>query len=248
MLFLPTTIGGLAALVGGYLTDRLGRQRVLVWSIVLYGIAAFCSAFATSLAELIFWRCITVAGACMEFVAAIAWLTELFPDTRRREAVLGFRAGVRHGRQFHDRRRLLRGGDLGRPAAGDPRRTFAVALCIALGALPAIPLILHAPLPARIAACGKRSAPRARSAPQLSRTVRAAAAPRDPGHHRLVGLLLRAGLRHAAAHSTRGARTAAGGRAAAQAAGAMGDLGAPARRISARCSGACCSPAWWCGS
>ena len=72
MLFLPTVLGGLTSLLGGYLTDRFGRQRVLVWSIVLYGTAAFCSAFATSLPELIFWRCITVAGACVEFVAAIA--------------------------------------------------------------------------------------------------------------------------------------------------------------------------------
>ena len=37
MLFLPAMFGGLGGLVGGYLTDRLGRQRVLVWSIVLYG-------------------------------------------------------------------------------------------------------------------------------------------------------------------------------------------------------------------
>jgi MFS family permease len=89
-LFLPPVMGGLAALVGGYLADRLGRQRVLVWSIVFYGAAAFCSGLATSIAELIFWRCITVAGACIEFVAAIAWLTELFADSRRREAVLGY--------------------------------------------------------------------------------------------------------------------------------------------------------------
>src|SRR3954471_10943842 len=31
MLFLPTVAGGLTALLGGYLTDRLGRKRVLVW-------------------------------------------------------------------------------------------------------------------------------------------------------------------------------------------------------------------------
>lgn len=90
MLFLPTLLGGLGALVGGYLTDRFGRQRVLVWSIVLYACAAFFAGLSTSLAELIFWRCITVAGACVEFVAAIAWLSELFPQARRREAVLGF--------------------------------------------------------------------------------------------------------------------------------------------------------------
>jgi MFS family permease len=90
MLFVPVMLGGLASLGGGWLTDRFGRQRVLVWSIVVYGIAAFLSGLATSLAELIVWRCITVAGACVEFVAAIAWLTELFPDPRRRETSLGW--------------------------------------------------------------------------------------------------------------------------------------------------------------
>ena len=90
MLFLPSVVGGLAALGGGYLTDRLGRQRVLVWSIVLYGIAAFFAGLSTSLGEFIVWRCVTVAGACVEFVAAIATLTEVFPEPKRREAVLGF--------------------------------------------------------------------------------------------------------------------------------------------------------------
>jgi MFS family permease len=90
MLFAPVVLGGLSSLAGGYLTDRLGRQRVLVWSIVLYGSAAFMSGFATSLGELIVWRCITVAGACVEYVAAIAWLTELFPDSRRRDSAIGW--------------------------------------------------------------------------------------------------------------------------------------------------------------
>jgi MFS family permease len=90
MLFAPVVLGGLASLGGGWLTDRFGRQRVLVWSIVIYGAAAVLSGFATSLGELIVWRCITVAGACVEFVAAIAWLTELFADPRRRESSLGW--------------------------------------------------------------------------------------------------------------------------------------------------------------
>ncbi|HET9474935.1 MAG TPA: MFS transporter [Steroidobacteraceae bacterium] len=87
-LFVPPVVGGLASLAGGYLTDRLGRQRVLVWSIVIYGGAAFMSGLATSLTELLFWRCVVVAGICVEFVAALAWLTELFPETYRRERVL----------------------------------------------------------------------------------------------------------------------------------------------------------------
>ena len=87
-LFVPVVIGGLSSLAGGYLTDRLGRQRVLVWSIVIYGGAAFMTGISTSLPELLFWRCLVVAGICVEFVAALAWLSELFPETYRRERVL----------------------------------------------------------------------------------------------------------------------------------------------------------------
>jgi len=90
VLFAPVVFGGLASLGGGWLTDRFGRQRVLVWSIVIYGGAAFLSGLASSLAEIILWRCLTVAGACVEFVAALAWLTELFPDPHRREISLGW--------------------------------------------------------------------------------------------------------------------------------------------------------------
>ena len=39
---------------------------------------------------LLFFRCTTFVGVCVEFVAAVAWLAELFPDPKRREAVLGY--------------------------------------------------------------------------------------------------------------------------------------------------------------
>ena len=35
-------------------------------------------------------RCTTFIGVCVEFVAAVAWLAELFPNPKRREAVLGY--------------------------------------------------------------------------------------------------------------------------------------------------------------
>jgi hypothetical protein len=89
-LFVPPVVGGLVSLAGGYLADRFGRQKVLVWSIVLYGGAAFMSGLATSIVEVILWRCVVIVGICVEFAAAIAWLTELFPETRRREGALGF--------------------------------------------------------------------------------------------------------------------------------------------------------------
>lgn len=82
--------GGIFGLLGGWLTDRFGRRRVLVWSILLYSFSAFAAAFSTSAGMLLFFRCTTFIGVCVEFVAAVAWLAELFPDPKQRETVLGF--------------------------------------------------------------------------------------------------------------------------------------------------------------
>ena len=83
-------VGGVFGLLGGYLTDLLGRRRVLVGSILLYAFSACAAGFVTSIEMLIVLRCTTFIGVCVEFVAAVAWLAELFPDPKRREAVLGF--------------------------------------------------------------------------------------------------------------------------------------------------------------
>lgn len=82
--------GGIFGLLGGYLTDRFGRRRVLVWSIFIYGFSALASGWSTSAWMLLVLRCTTFIGVCVEFVAAIAWLAELFPHPRQREAVLGW--------------------------------------------------------------------------------------------------------------------------------------------------------------
>ena len=90
LFFVPAIAGGAFGLLGGYLTDLWGRRRVLVGSILLYAFSACASGFATSVEVLLLLRCMTFVGVCVEFVAAVAWLAELFPDPRRREAVLGF--------------------------------------------------------------------------------------------------------------------------------------------------------------
>lgn len=90
LFYVPAFAGGIFGLLGGYLTDRLGRRRVLVWSILLYAFSAAGAAFSTSLPMLLLLRCTTFIGVCVEFVAAVAWLAELFTDPRRRESVLGY--------------------------------------------------------------------------------------------------------------------------------------------------------------
>jgi MFS family permease len=90
MFFIPALVGGVFGLMGGYLTDRLGRRRILTWSILLYACSAFASGFSTSIWMLLVLRCTTFVGVCVEFVAAVAWLAELFPEPKQRERVLGY--------------------------------------------------------------------------------------------------------------------------------------------------------------
>ena len=90
LLWVPAVAGGIFGLLGGYLTDRFGRRRVLVWSILLYAFSALAAGSSTSLPMLLFFRTTTFVGVCVEFVAAVAWLAELFPDPKRREAVIGY--------------------------------------------------------------------------------------------------------------------------------------------------------------
>ncbi len=90
MQYVPAVAGGIFGLLGGYLTDRLGRRRVLVWSILLYAFGAFFAGLSTSVYQLLFWRCCTFVGVCVEFVAAVAWLAELFANREQRERVIGY--------------------------------------------------------------------------------------------------------------------------------------------------------------
>lgn len=90
LMWLPLVLGGAVGLVGGYLTDTLGRRRMLTWSILLYALSAFLAGFSTNIYMLLVLRCLTLVGVCIEFVAAIAWLAELFPEPKRREAALGY--------------------------------------------------------------------------------------------------------------------------------------------------------------
>jgi MFS family permease len=90
LFYVPAFAGGIFGLLGGYLTDLLGRRRVLTWSILLYAVSAFLAGYSTSIEMLLVLRCTTFIGVCVEFVAAVAWLAELFPEPHRRESVLGY--------------------------------------------------------------------------------------------------------------------------------------------------------------
>jgi MFS family permease len=90
LFYIPAFAGGLFGLLGGYLTDLFGRRRVLTFSILLYALSAFLAGFSTSIWMLLVLRCTTFIGVCVEFVAAVAWLAELFDHPKQREKVLGY--------------------------------------------------------------------------------------------------------------------------------------------------------------
>jgi MFS family permease len=89
MFYVPAIAGGIFGLLGGYLIDRFGRRRILFWSILLFCFSALGTSACSTAPQLLFFRCVTFVGVSVEFVAATAWLAELFPDRIRRETVLG---------------------------------------------------------------------------------------------------------------------------------------------------------------
>lgn len=90
LLWLTALCGGTFGLLGGWLIDRFGRKTVMAGSIFLYAFSPCAAAFATTLPVFIFFRCTTFIGVCVEFIAAITWLAELFPDKRTKELALGY--------------------------------------------------------------------------------------------------------------------------------------------------------------
>ncbi len=89
LLWIAAVCGGVFGLLGGWLVDRFGRKRIMALSIFVYSLSPFFAAYATSLGAFVFFRCTTFVGVCVEFVAAITWLAEVFEDKRQREKWLG---------------------------------------------------------------------------------------------------------------------------------------------------------------
>ena len=143
LFFVPAVFGGIFGLLGGYFTDRLGRRRVLTWSILCYAFSAFGAGYATNIYWLLALRCTTFIGVCVEFVAATAWLAELFSDPKQRERVLGYTqafgsvGGLMVTGAYASARPLR-----GQPA-GDSRRARGLALHAHVGDHPGDPADPH---------------------------------------------------------------------------------------------------------
>ena len=90
MLWIAALAGGTFGLLGGYMIDRFGRKTVMIGSILVYSVSPVVAAFCSQLWELVLFRCTTFIGVCVELVAAVTWLAELFSDKRQRELAIGW--------------------------------------------------------------------------------------------------------------------------------------------------------------
>lgn len=89
LLWISALCGGVFGLLGGWLVDKLGRRSVMALSILVYSFAPFAAAYSKTLLMFVIFRSLTFIGVCVEFVAAITWLAEIFGDPRQRERWLG---------------------------------------------------------------------------------------------------------------------------------------------------------------
>jgi MFS family permease len=90
ILWSAALAGGIFGLLGGWMIDRFGRKRIMVASILMYSLSPMAAAFSTDVYQFVFFRCTTFIGVCVEMVAAVTWLAELFPEKRTRERVIAW--------------------------------------------------------------------------------------------------------------------------------------------------------------
>ncbi|MDE2061976.1 MAG: MFS transporter [Bradyrhizobium sp.] len=98
-LVTATLIGAVLGGIGlGMLSDRLGRVRVLTWTIVLFAVFTGLCAFARGYWDLLLYRTIAGIGLGGEFGIGMALVAEAWPASKRARASsyvgLGWQVGV----------------------------------------------------------------------------------------------------------------------------------------------------------
>ncbi len=73
----------------GNLSDRLGRKRMLIAGLAVFGIASFAGSYATDTAQLIAARGVMGLGAAMAFPATLSLITNIFRERGERAKAIG---------------------------------------------------------------------------------------------------------------------------------------------------------------
>ena len=84
---------GLGGILFGYLSDLLGRKRIMTWTILLYSLGTALTAFSTGLTTLFLFRLLTGLGVGGEWAVGHAIVAESTPRHMRGRASAFLQAG-----------------------------------------------------------------------------------------------------------------------------------------------------------
>lgn len=87
MAAFPLVTSVVGGMLFGWLSDRYGRARALVWSILSFSVLTALTATSRSLAELAFWRALVGIGLGGEWAAGSVLVAETWPEKHRGKAI-----------------------------------------------------------------------------------------------------------------------------------------------------------------
>jgi MFS family permease len=89
-MLVAAAAGGILA---GVLSDRIGRRRTLIYTILLYSFASAGAAFSRGLGDLVFWRVLVGLGLGGEWSAGATLVAESWPAEHRGKAASVMQSG-----------------------------------------------------------------------------------------------------------------------------------------------------------
>lgn len=87
---IASAFGGIFA---GWVSDRIGRRRTLIYTILLYSFASAGTAFSRGLPDLLFWRALVGLGLGGEWSAGATLVAESWPAEHRGKAISFMQSG-----------------------------------------------------------------------------------------------------------------------------------------------------------
>ena len=84
---IPLVTSALGGMVFGWLSDRYGRARSLVWSILAFSAVTALTATSRTVPELVFWRALAGIGLGGEWAAGSVLVVETWPERHRGKAI-----------------------------------------------------------------------------------------------------------------------------------------------------------------
>ena len=83
----PLVTSALGGMLFGWLSDRFGRARSLMWSILVFSALTAFTATSRSVTELVFWRAMAGIGLGGEWAAGSVLVAETWPAAHRGKAI-----------------------------------------------------------------------------------------------------------------------------------------------------------------